>query len=286
MNLPPSPATHALAAALARLSQLAGCARGEGFACISARREHGAQSVEIERPQLAILLQGRKQVHGPGGSSWLQPGEVLLVSRACRIDVVNVPDPHSGLYQTVIVPLCEEVLSAARGLWQEPLPAAGEHFAALPLAPMMAALAQWQDALTQARYAEARLALVALVLECCRRGHGDLLLPPAPSFATELRGLVAAQPARAWQSRDFEDAFGISGATLRRRLAGERTSLRTLVADARLAQAMTLLYTTRLPLKTVAARVGYRSAGSFSQRFQARYGMDPGSIGNAARAGD
>jgi len=282
MNLPTSPLTSALA----RLSQLADCARSEGFACVSARHEHGAQSVDIERPQLAILLQGRKQVHGPGGSTWLQPGDVLLVSRACRIDVVNVPDPHSGLYQTVIVPLCDEVLGAARSLWREPLPAAGEAFAVLELAPLAAQLEQWQGALTQAHYAEARLALVALVLECCRRGHGDLLLPPEPSFATELRGLVAAQPARDWQSRDFEDAFGISGATLRRRLAGERTSLRTLVTDARLAQAMALLYTTRLPLKTVAARVGYRSAGSFSQRFQARYGLDPASIGNAARAGD
>ena len=54
-----------------------------------------------------------------------------------------------------------------------------------------------------------------------------------------------------------------------------------LITDARLAHAMQLLYTTGLPLKTVAARVGYRSLGSFTKRFSARYGMDPGAIGNS-----
>jgi transcriptional regulator GlxA family with amidase domain len=35
------------------------------------------------------------------------------------------------------------------------------------------------------------------------------------------------------------------------------------------------------PVKTVAARVGYRSVASFSRRFSERYGLDPARIGNA-----
>ncbi|MDG2525952.1 AraC family transcriptional regulator [Stenotrophomonas sp. HITSZ_GD] len=269
---------------LARLARLAECARSEGFACINARHEHGVRSVDVPRPQLAILLQGSKRVQCDGQALQMQPGDVLLVTRACRMDVVNVPDPHSGLYRTVIVPLCAEVLAAARGLWQETLPPAGGAVASVALAPLGEELVRWQDALAEGRYAEARLSLAALVLDLCRRGHGALLLPPLPSLASELRARVAAQPARDWQSRDFEQAFGLSGATLRRRLAEENTGLRELVADARLAQAMELLYTTRLPLKSVAARVGYRSVGSFSRRFRARYQLDPALIGNAARA--
>ncbi|NYF36495.1 transcriptional regulator GlxA family with amidase domain [Stenotrophomonas sp. JAI102] len=57
--------------------------------------------------------------------------------------------------------------------------------------------------------------------------------------------------------------------------------MRELITDARLAHAMGLLYTTRLPLKTVAARVGYRSLGSFSKRFVERYGLEPAAIGNS-----
>jgi len=116
------------------------------------------------------------------------------------------------------------------------------------------------------------------VLAWCRQGHGNLLLPQAPSLGEQIRDRIAAEPARDWQSRDVEDQFALSGATLRRRLAAERTSLRQLLTEARLAHGMTLLYTTDLPLKTVAARAGYRSAASFSKRFAEQYGLAPTDI--------
>ncbi|NZD47207.1 AraC family transcriptional regulator [Sphaerotilus sulfidivorans] len=45
---------------------------------------------------------------------------------------------------------------------------------------------------------------------------------------------------------------------------------------------MQLLYTTRLPVKTVAQRVGYRSVSSFVRRFGERYGVEPSRIGLGA----
>ncbi|MFC6840472.1 helix-turn-helix transcriptional regulator [Xanthomonas theicola] len=266
---------------LAQLATLVDCERAEGYACITARREHGARSVDIPRPQLAILLQGRKQVRTATQALEFAPGDLFLVTRCCRIDVLNVPDPHSGLYLSALIPLCEEVLTAARMLWNEALPASGEELAQLRAIEFGAALLQWRQALEHGHYTEARLALAALVVAFCRRGHGGLLLPPAPSVAAQVRALIAAQPQRAWRARDVEDSLGLSGVTLRRYLAGERASLRALITDARLAHAMELLYTTRWPLKTVAARAGYRSTRSFSQRFRQRYGLDPASIGNA-----
>ncbi len=266
---------------LAEMASLADCQRADGYACITARREHGASSVDIPQPQLAILLQGRKQVSTAQQSLTFVPGDLFLITRRCRIDVVNIPDPDSGVYLSAIVPLCAEALSAARVLWNEPLPEAGDALARLSLAEHGDTLRQWRSALEQARYTEARLALAALVLAFCRRGHGSLLVAPEPSLGERIRDLIAAQPERDWQSRDFEDQLGLSGATLRRRLASEQSSVRGLIADARLAHAMNLLYTTRLPLKTVAARVGYRSLGSFNKRFAARYGLEPGAIGNS-----
>lgn len=96
-----------------------------------------------------------------------------------------------------------------------------------------------------------------------------------------MRDRIAAEPARDWPSHEVEAALGLSGATLRRRLAADGTSLRQLLIEARLAHAMVLLYTTRLPLKSVAARVGYRSLASFSKRFVERYGLQPADIGRA-----
>jgi AraC-like DNA-binding protein len=266
---------------LATMASLADCQRADGYACITARREHGASSVEIPQPQFAILLQGRKQVRTAQQSLEFAPGDLFLITRRCRIDVVNIPDPHSGLYLSAIVPMCAEALTAARALWNEPLPEAGDALARLPLAEHGATLLQWRQALEHGHYTEARLALASLAVAFCRRGHGSLLVPPEPSLGERIRDLIAAQPARDWQSRDFEAQLGLSGATLRRRLASEHSSVRELITDARLAHAMGLLYTTRLPLKTVAARVGYRSLGSFNKRFAERYGLEPAAIGNS-----
>jgi len=266
---------------LATMASLADCQRADGYACITARREHGASSVDILQPQFAILLQGRKQVSTAQQSLEFVPGDLFLITRRCRIDVVNIPDPHSGVYLSAIVPLCAEALTAARALWNEPLPDAGDALARLPLAEHGATLLQWRQALEQGHYTEARLALAGLAVAFCRRGHGSLLIPPEPSVADRIRDLIAAQPERDWQSRDFEAQLGLSGATLRRRLASEQSSVRELITDARLAHAMSLLYTTRLPLKTVAARVGYRSLGSFNKRFAERYGLEPAAIGNS-----
>ena len=266
---------------LATLASLADCQRADGYACITARREHGASSVEIPQPQFAILLQGRKQVRTAQQSLEFAPGDLFLITRRCRIDVVNIPDPHSGVYLSAIVPMCAEALTAARALWNEPLPQAGDALARLPLAEHGATLLQWRQALEHGHYTEARLALASLALAFCRRGHGSLLVPPEPSVGERIRDLIAAQPERDWQSRDFEAHLGLSGATLRRRLASEQSSVRELITDARLAHAMGLLYTTRLPLKTVAARVGYRSLGSFNKRFAERYGLEPAAIGNS-----
>ncbi|RLK57257.1 AraC family transcriptional regulator [Stenotrophomonas rhizophila] len=266
---------------LATLASLADCQRADGYACITARREHGASSVEIPQPQFAILLQGRKQVRTAQQSLEFAPGDLFLITRRCRIDVVNIPDPHSGVYLSAIVPMCAEALTAARALWNEPLPQAGDALARLPLAEHGATLLQWRQALEHGHYTEARLALASLALAFCRRGHGSLLVPPEPSVGERIRDLIAAQPERDWQSRDFEAHLGLSGATLRRRLASEQSSVRELITDARLAHAMSLLYTTRLPLKTVAARVGYRSLGSFNKRFAERYGLEPAAIGNS-----
>ena len=266
---------------LATLASLADCQRADGYACITARREHGASSVEIPQPQFAILLQGCKQVRTAQQSLEFAPGDLFLITRRCRIDVVNIPDPHSGLYLSAIVPMCAEALTAARALWNEPLPQAGDALARLPLAEHGATLLQWRQALEHGHYTEARLALASLAVAFCRRGHGSLLIPPEPSLGERIRDLIAAQPERDWQSRDFEAQLGLSSATLRRRLASEHSSVRELITDARLAHAMSLLYTTRLPLKTVAARVGYRSLGSFNKRFAERYGLEPAAIGNS-----
>ena len=277
MNAPQDPRSLLIA----RLGSLIDCTRAEGYACITARHEHGAHAVDIDHPCIAIVLRGRKQVRTHAQTLEFAPGDLFLIARRCRMDVVNIPDPDSGLYLTVTIPLCEEVLAAARLLWSDPITGHGQDLARLDSAEFAFDLQRWLASLQAGHYTEARLALAALTVALCRRGHTAMLVPPPPSLAMQIRDLVRAEPAREWQSQHVEAALGVSGATLRRRLATEGTGLRDVIAAARLACAMDLLYTTHWPVKTVAARVGYRSVASFTRRFNERYGLDPAHIGNA-----
>src|SRR5690606_42075466 len=68
--------------------------------------------------QFAILLEGQKHVSTATQSLRFVPGDIFLITRRCRIDVVNVPDPHTGRYLSAIVPFCAEALAAARTLWR------------------------------------------------------------------------------------------------------------------------------------------------------------------------
>ena len=257
---------------------------GQYHSCISARCEHGARAVDVDRPLIAVLIQGRKRVQHGGQELHLAPGELLLVSQPCRLDVVNVPDPHFGEYLTLMLPLCDDVLDAVRLLWGKPVRPEGPECAAVPVQPLAEPLIRCAEALQRGATDDARIAMAQLVFRLCQLGHARLLAPPSPTLAAQIRSRISAAPAQDWRSSDLEHALGMSGATLRRRLAAEGTSLRELIVQARLAAGLNLLYTTRWPVKTVAARVGYRSSSSFAQQFAERYGLEPSQIGNSVPA--
>lgn len=264
---------------VADLRSLAECQRAEEYVCITARREHGVRSAAIDRPTLAVVLRGRKRLHLDGASVELAAGDLFLFTRPCRLDAFNWPDAD-GLYLTLMLPLCDEVLSAARTLWAQPVVQGGPEVIAMPAVRLAAPLAAWADALRQGEYGPARAALATLLVRLCEMGHAAMLAPAPPSLSTRIRALVAQAPQRAWRSADFEAELGLSGATLRRHLAAEGASLLDAVTEARLACGLNLLYTTRWPVKTVAARVGYRSVPTFTRRFMQRYGLEPTQIGN------
>ncbi len=280
MNFP-EPVTDSAEVLLRRLRAWQELPGRSDCARITAHREHSAKSVEVDRPALAIVAEGRKQVRYRGQVLDFVPGDVLLIAQRCVLDVTNIPDPDVGLYLTYTLPICDGVIEATRLLWDSPPVSTGTAVSRIPLHALITELERWSQAVCTGADAEARLAMTAALVRLCRLGHTGFLVPSSLSPADRIRDLVRGDPARNWQSHDVESVLSLSGATLRRRLAEQQQTLREVIAHARLACALDLLYTTRWPIKTVAARVGYRSVSSFVQRFVERYGMDPGSIGNA-----
>lgn len=247
--------------------------------CFRSTQSHVLKAFTAPGPLIALPLLGRKQVLQDGRWLSIEPGAAMLVSGVCTRDVQNLPDPESGEYLAVGFALDDTVLGSARQIVGERLAAAPAGISVLPVEQVLEPLLAWSNAVREGRPAMACHALVGLVLQLYEAGHHALLQTPPPSLSARIRAMVAGNPAREWSSADIEDALGMSGASVRRHLASEGSGLRQIITEARLAHALELLYTTRLPLKSVAQRVGYASPSSFVKRFAERYGVEPSRVG-------
>lgn len=276
MNAEPSPG-HLL---LARLQELVSQESTWSCLCVRAVQAHHIKAVDVTGPMLVIPLRGIKRCREGGDWLRIEPGQVLLVPGARSLDVENIPDDASGDYSALAISIEPATLAAARQLLPNRSYGEPGHITSVALDDLALELLHWAEALLGGETVFACHAMAGVVLRLHALGHGGLLAPVTPSLTDQIRAMVVAEPARDWSSSDIEQALGLSGATLRRQLAASGTSLRELITGARLAQALTLLQSTRLPVKSVAMRVGYASTASFSKRFAERYGVEPSRVGS------
>lgn len=249
--------------------------RSHAFARFCAKNAHLLSAVNIDTTLIAVVLQGSKRVRETGAWIDFARGDIFLVPSARSLDIENIPDPDSGWYLAVGIAVDETLLAAARQLLRSDIAPEPGAIANVPIANVTAGLAAWLDATQCGDTVGASYALVGVVLKLHAMGHRGILLPAVATLGARIRAMVANEPAREWSSSEVEERLALSGATLRRKLAGEGTSLREIVADARLSYGLNLLLTKQWPVKTVAARVGYQSAASFTKRFTERYGVEP-----------
>jgi AraC-like DNA-binding protein len=255
----------------------------------SAARAYSLRAVDIDQPMLVIPLCGTKVFSVGDARQEVTRGRYLMLHRPMQGTVHNIP--AHGDYRAWCIAFPWRVIALARNLLEahtvHPSPGAGYSSGALaPLYRALQLLLAVQGASGDAIDPGAHdHALLGLLLALDRNGDAQFRLAQDPSLAARIRLLVCARPDRNWCSADFEQCLHMSGATLRRRLAGENTSLRILLRDARLSHGVALLQTTRRPLKAIALACGYRSVPSFSRQFSERFGVDPATVGNAGRTG-
>lgn len=268
------------------LERLAALARGAApptLFQVRASTAYRLNAVACDGPLLVLPLAGIKRAILADERWQAAPGDILAVHWPTRLDIENCPPHPSGDYLAAVIVFPPEVLAAARSLClpAPPCPEGGGAVSVLPATAVAGALARWLAAGSAASAVRQRLAAVDLLLALAEAGHGGFLNPPPDSLAERITRLVAAEPARLWDSAQLESALGISGATLRRHLAAGATSLRIVLREARLRHALGLLQSTRLPVKAVAARCGYSSVSTFARRFAERYGIAPSRVANA-----
>ncbi|MFD4353323.1 AraC family transcriptional regulator [Nocardia sp. NPDC058518] len=93
--------------------------------------------------------------------------------------------------------------------------------------------------------------------------------------AGRVRDLLLTEIAAPPDADRVAEAMNMSGRTLRKRLAAEGTSYRTLLDEVREHLAEELLITARLPVEQIAHRLGYVEVSSFSQAFRRWKGVGP-----------
>jgi AraC-like DNA-binding protein len=96
-----------------------------------------------------------------------------------------------------------------------------------------------------------------------------------------VRNLVEEGLEASWDGRDLARRLGLSPATLRRRLAGEGTSVRSILLHLRMSFARTLLSDGRSTVAELALRCGYESPAKFSRQFAAGPARSPRRCGRA-----
>src|SRR4051812_32903634 len=194
------------------------------YCCFTAER---LAQFTVAKPVIGIVLSGAKEFWlGDNGCRFVA-GDVFVLPGGATLDVVNLPDERTGLYETLIV----EVATLPPSIARLPFPA---RRAARPdfdvgitlTSELVNALAHAATTLTTSEHAAAlaehRLAEVLMLL---RDDPAARALFNAP-LADRVRWMVAAEPARRWTAEEIGIRLAIGASTLRRRLSAGGTPLR------------------------------------------------------------
>lgn len=258
----------------------------DSFIVARAGTAYCLRSIRTVAPMLSIVLKGRKRIHLGRETLEAVPGRAAFVAASSCIDVENTPDQECGEYRAALLVFPEAVVGMARALLGEAgavsaLPGVVPPCQVLELGVLASEIGLCIDYHVAVAPSRFQHALIGLLLKLHESGVAASLRPSRPRLADSIAGLLAREPEREWRSIDLEDHLAMSGATLRRQLAAEQTSLRAILAETRLSRALHLLQSSRLPVKTVASRSGYRSVSSFVRRFHERYGVEPSRVANS-----
>ncbi|OCJ11730.1 transcriptional regulator [Rhizobium sp. AC27/96] len=234
------------------------------FTFVTRERERIAGSA-FSQVSIVAILEGSKEILSMGRHRRFAAGTAIVLPAGWNGDVVNDPDPQSGVYRAIFITFPDELVRRAA----KAFPPA--HIASqidLPLDALLATVVQHAgEGIAEGglpiALIEHRLLEVLMVL--AMRGA----LPRSPETTAEaVRALVRWQPDHPWTADLIAAELGTSNATLRRRLSHEGTSLREVLASERVALATTLLTEDGLSLREAALATGYRSPRRFADRLR------------------
>jgi AraC-like DNA-binding protein len=248
-----------------------------------ARRTETVHSISMPVAGLLVVLEGVKTVIWAGRTFHYGPGEAFALPEGAYVDVINEPDPKTGMYRAFHLGFSSALLEMARRNWSK---LAADAVARDPTVEMTPALCSAVLHTSQAlageggastRVIDHRLLEVLLIL--AEAGAAPLRPDVRTCSITDaVRAVIRQAPGRPWEVTDVARQLRTTDPTLRRNLRHEGTGFRQILAEERMRTARMLLLEGRATVAEAAQTGGYTSLSHFSKRFQSVYGHLPSEL--------
>lgn len=245
--------------------------------CIQ-ERERIARSC-LEHPAVVIVLSGMKEVWRGEVVQRFKRGVPFVIPAGMPLDIVNVPDPTTGRYESI----CITVDASLRAALRDGVRGMPEHkgipdsLAITLTADLVEAFGHAASALTdqsgKMAAPTARHRIVEILLLLWQTPVARMLV--AVGRVEQVEAIIHADPARAWRVEEIARVLGVGASTLRRQLKDEDSSFRAILLSARMIAAGALLSRSGYSVTQAAQAAGYASRSHFARRIKATHGVIP-----------
>jgi len=255
------------------------------------KRREAIHQIVLPSPVIVAVLDGTKTVHLGGRAEPFTRGDFLILPHSLKTDMVNEPCPERTIFRTAVVEILPRTLRSFQKLYPEIVRQSlnrdrSQGGAAVDPASfrlnvsetLAESLVHTMKGLVRGEssgpIAEHRL--FELILAVVEAGKGGFLFTlTGEDVLADAARLIALDPSQRWSAEELAARLGLSVSTLSRRLRDKGQSLRVLLDDARMGQAMRLLRDGGESIAEVARACGYESHSRFSARFRERYRLSP-----------
>ncbi|KAF1027485.1 MAG: HTH-type transcriptional regulator GadW [Pseudomonas sp.] len=251
---------------------------------IKARQLHTLQRVPVFMTALCRVRQGQKLMQWDDREMLAGPQHLLLMPAGRELGVSNFPGPQ-GYYIADVVAFPAQVLRNFTARYGDQLTRTAPGGSGTDLCVLLdKQTRQAWDQLLIALASGAPTALTthygeAVLLSLCLAGlAGPLLRDRNDPLCERVQRLLIGNLSKDWTVAMVAQQLNVGESTLRRQLANEGSSFRTLLEHVRLAAALQRLQTSAEPIGDIASACGYASASRFAVRFRSHYGLSPSSL--------
>lgn len=239
----------------------------------ASRQRQRLRNVAVIAPCLVWIRQGYKQLIWRQQRLALDGQSLLLSPRGQSLTFDNLP--YAGHFESRVISLISPPDEQLLALSEQNATAEGPR---LELTDDLVHVLQLLCKLDCDRVGETvqKHWLAGLYQLLAERGALHWLFPASTQSLSQQLGFYLAQdPAYPHTLESICQQFGLSRATLMRRLSGEGTSFRQLLNDVRMNNALGLMQQGEQELTRLALACGYQSPSRFSKRFEAQFGLSP-----------